>query len=61
MGRFIAIDDDEVLVETDDLMTAYKACLKRIEDTDGECGVDIYDRKASECNPIVGIYGYKEE
>ena len=64
MGRFVAIDDydfREILVETDDLMTAYNACLKRIEDTDGECSVDIYDREASDCNPIVGIYGYNEE
>lgn len=64
MGRFIAIDYydfREVLVETDDLMTAYKACIKRAEDTDGECDVDIYDRESSPDTPIIGIYGYSED
>lgn len=58
MGRFIAIDYyygvRELLVETDDLMTAYKACLKRVEDTDGECAVEIHDK---ETTPVIEIYG----
>lgn len=67
MGRFAVIDDydyyvpHKIIIETDDLLTAYNACLKYIADTNGECDVDIYDRESSPDTPIIAIYGYKEE
>lgn len=56
MARYVAKDTydfDETLVKTDDLNVAYKACIQRIEDTDGECEVTIFDMQYSHENGCV--------
>ena len=57
--RFIAIDwydACEVLCKSDNLMDCYLACLKRCEDTDGECDVRIEDSMSEYSFKIEGEY-----
>lgn len=57
--RFIAIDwydAREVLCKSDNLMDCYLACLKRWEDTDGECDVRIEDSMSEYAVGIEGVY-----
>ena len=46
----------EVLCKSDNLMDCYLACIKRCEDTDGECDVRIEDPMSNYSFRIEGIY-----
>ena len=46
----------EVLCKSDNLMDCYLACLKRCEDTDGECDVRIEDSMSDYSFRIEGVY-----
>lgn len=63
MKRFRAYDSydyDEMICESDNLMDCYNACLKRFEDTDGECDCAIRDYETID-SFCIGIDGWNDE